>query len=132
LAEQRELEREAQLALEAEQRAIAEAEAQERERVRILNSLPDEPDAADKSAVALQFRLPDGRQVARRFSGTEPLATIFVYLGTQELKDTAGETIKQWELIAHYPKRALTDRTQTLKDAGLVGRAVLFVQEVVG
>jgi hypothetical protein len=47
------------------------------------------------------------------------------------LNDAAGQPVQNWEIMANYPKRILSDPNMTLKDAGLIGRAVLFVQEVV-
>jgi hypothetical protein len=131
LAEQRELEAEAARAAEAERLAVEAAEELERERVRRLNELPPEPEASDKAAVHLQLRLPDGRQVTRRFLNSEVMQTIFGFVAGQALTDSAGAPIARWELIAQYPKRTLADGRQSLKDAGLVGRAVLFVQEIV-
>lgn len=94
-----------------------------------LSKLTAEPELGTKGSVALQFRLPDGKQINRRFMESDKLQHVFVFIDGQDLV-LDNHTIEKWELVANYPKRTLSNPDITLAEADLKGRAVLFVQEI--
>ncbi len=62
---------------------------------------------------------------------SDAMRVVFDFVEGQELLDTEGRDVPEFEVVAQYPKRVLTDPTKTLQEMGIVGRAVLFVQEKV-
>eukprot|EP00455_Lapot_gusevi_P055612 TRINITY_DN9060_c0_g5_i4.p1 TRINITY_DN9060_c0_g5~~TRINITY_DN9060_c0_g5_i4.p1 ORF type:complete len:295 (+),score=63.22 TRINITY_DN9060_c0_g5_i4:271-1155(+) len=115
---------------EEEQRQLALLREKEEQLQRKRESLPPEPEQGTRGAVGLSIRLPDGSQITRRFMDSDQLQVVFDYISCNELK-IDGQPIHKWEVVTHYPKRVLSDPSITLRQANLIGRAVLFVQEVV-
>lgn len=76
-AEQQRLERE-----EAERRAAEEKYARDLEQWRRwrAQSIPSEPDAADKDAVRISLRLASGDRVVRRFAGSADMEELYAFV----------------------------------------------------
>ncbi|KAJ3124363.1 hypothetical protein HK098_001187 [Nowakowskiella sp. JEL0407] len=73
----------------------------------------------DYTDARLQIRKPDGI-VTHTFKATDTLSVVYDFLATQ----VPGE----FKLVTNFPRKVLADRSQTLKDLGLVPSAALTVQ----
>ncbi len=130
LAEEKVREDEARRVADEQARILEAQQRKVQVRAEKLASLPAEPDAG-KDVVQLQLRLPDGRTISRRFATSDTLLWLFTWVESQELLTVDGQEVLVWEVIVLHPKRVLSDARQTLHAVGLVGRAIVFVQEKV-
>lgn len=81
--------------------------------------VPPEPEASDKDAVRIQFRLPDGNRVVRRFRKTDFVGGVFSFV---KEKSADSGTL---ELRAGFPPVDLsTKRSQTIDEAKLSGESI--------
>ena len=120
--------------LEAERIKVEDEKRRVREeREQKLKKLPAEPAIGTKNSVALAIRLPDGKQITRRFMESDMMQSVFDFVATQDLYSAGNNKapITNWEIVTNYPKRTLTNPNETLLQADIKGRAVLFVQEIV-
>jgi hypothetical protein len=108
----------------------ARKEAKRLERETLLKSLTSEPDEKSGKPVTIQFRLPNGTAVKRRFNPLDTIAILYKFVQCHELSDVDGVEIVHWEIVTNFPPKAYKDMSQTLQDAGLSGPCVLFVKEV--
>jgi len=82
-------------------------------------TLKPEPNANEKNTVRIQFRLPDGKKVVRRFYNDELVDVIYSYV-----KDQSG-TSQQVELRAGFPPKDLNSlRRESISNAKLSGEMV--------
>ena len=108
--------------------------------------LRDEPPKGTPGCARIRFRLPNGKQLDRRFGGDETIGSLKAFLilhfaselpdseTTQTPKDT---TVKRVALSTNFPKRIYGgegnedgDDDKTLKECDLCPQAVLMVQDL--
>ncbi|XP_066992860.2 FAS-associated factor 2 isoform X2 [Anabrus simplex] len=123
---------------EGEERQQREKEMEEqhrreeiqRKKVEYLTYIPDEPSLDHPEAVHIVIKLPDGTRLERRFLQTHSLEAIFYYVFCHPLSPN------NFEIATNFPKRVLPccprgeGQVQTLGDAGLRHREVLFVYDL--
>ena len=81
--------------------------------------VPPEPEASDNDAVRIQFRLPDGNRVVRRFRKTDAVGGVFSFV---KEKSAGSGTL---ELRAGFPPVDLsTKRSQNIDEAKLSGESI--------
>ena len=81
--------------------------------------VPPEPEASDKDAVRIQFRLPDGNRVVRRFRKTDTVGGVCSFV-----KETSAGS-GRLELRAGFPPVDLSSKkSQTLDEAKLSGESI--------
>lgn len=81
--------------------------------------VPPEPDTSDKDAVRIQFRLPDGGRVVRRFRKTDTVGGVYSFVG--ETSAGGGKL----ELRAGFPPVDLSSKaSQTIDEAKLSGESI--------
>ncbi|CAG9812442.1 unnamed protein product [Phaedon cochleariae] len=129
---------EQRMAQEAE-KARLEQEAREEEERRqsiaqekmdAVYRVPDEPEASHPDAVHVVFKLPCGSRLERRFLKTHSLEAVFYFVFCHP------KAPDSFEITTNFPKRVLLCRPdsaefiQTLADAGLKNREVLFVNDL--
>jgi len=79
--------------------------------------VPPEPAAGTPNAVRIQFRLPDGGRVVRRFMSTDSVLVVYGFC-----QEKAGQPI---ELKFGFPPKDLDNyKNQTIGEAGLAGESV--------
>jgi len=71
------------------------------------------------------LRLPNGKRLERRFLGEEKVQVLFDFIDSTS--EETGFELGSYSL-AIPPKRILTDRSITLKEAGLFPRALISIQ----
>lgn len=138
-----EAEREERRKKDEEERKIAE-EANRLDRAREL--LREEPPKGAPGCARIRFRLPNGKQLDRRFEGDETIGSLKAFLvlhfaslesdNTNNKKD-AGALVKRVALSTNFPKRTYggegeenDDDLKTLKECDLCPQAVLMVQDL--
>eukprot|EP00475_Leptophrys_vorax_P038250 TRINITY_DN6712_c0_g1_i1.p2 TRINITY_DN6712_c0_g1~~TRINITY_DN6712_c0_g1_i1.p2 ORF type:complete len:472 (+),score=122.13 TRINITY_DN6712_c0_g1_i1:218-1633(+) len=126
---QREYEEEQrQLVLKKVQEEIA---AKNTARLNKLNSLGEQPDSG-AGVFTIQFRLPDGKSIRRRFLVSDTIQTLAAFVEGHELLDVDGNEIHNWEFMMNYPRKTYArDALSTLTDAGIPDQTVLYVREVI-
>jgi UBX domain len=83
--------------------------------------LTAEPPLGTKGSTKIQFRMPDGKRVVRRFIETDPVGMIYAFVESE----SNGSGGKSLDLKAGFPPKALsTVRSQTIAEAGLLGEAI--------
>ncbi|KAK2724852.1 FAS-associated factor 1-like [Artemia franciscana] len=109
--------------MEARQRQQSEQDKQRRQE-EVSATLPSEPPPG-ADVTAIRFRLPDGKQVTRRFSSIGPLKTMFDFLFVQ------GFSTSEYKVLQTFPRRDLSglDPTQSLKELGLSAQETLIIEE---
>lgn len=138
-------EREEEERRQEEQRKITE-EANRIESARSL--LRDEPPKGTPGSARIRFRLPNGKQLDRRFEGDETIGSLKAFLilhFANELPDSPATTtktgddavVKRVALSTNFPKRIYggegnetADDDKTLKECDLCPQAVLMVQDL--
>ncbi|XP_022921054.1 FAS-associated factor 1 [Onthophagus taurus] len=133
---------EADRAKEEAKRLIAEAEAKEKLRVEterseklaqkeayrreVEASLPPEPSAEQGDSITqIRFRLPNGKNLERRFLANTQLKVLLDYLTVQ------GYPNNEYKVISSWPRRDLTtlDNTKTLQDLKLCPKETVILEE---
>jgi ataxin-3 len=77
--------------------------------------VPEEPPAGTPGAARIQFRLPDGKRVVRRFNATDSVACIYAFVE----QECGGSAV---DLKGGYPLKDLASLlTLTIADAKLAG-----------
>ena len=137
-------EREEEERKQEEQRKIT-AEANRLDNAKAL--LRDEPPKGTPGSARIRFRLPNGKQLDRRFQGDETIASLKAFLilhFANELPDSKPSTksgddamVKRVALSTNFPKRIYggegneeADDEKTLKECDLCPQAVLMVQDL--
>ncbi|KAK4874597.1 hypothetical protein RN001_013957 [Aquatica leii] len=126
-------------AVEAEQRRIEEEALAEQERrqsiaqekMNSVHKVPSEPDPTHPDVVHVVFKLPSGQRLERRFLKTHSLEAIFYFVFCHP------NAPDSFEITTNFPKRVLQclpntrlDQIQTLEEAGLKNREVLFINDL--
>ncbi len=116
-----------------QQKKLLEAEEKKRKVVRekqdMLKSrqtkLKPEPAQGTAGVVLIQVNCPTGKKAKRRFLSSDTIAEVmeFVYAFDSSVSRTG------FELIETMPRKVYSNQSQTLKSAGLVGRANLYVKK---
>ncbi|XP_050299052.1 FAS-associated factor 2 [Anthonomus grandis grandis] len=125
---------------EEEERRRIEQEAREeeerrqalhREKLESVNKVPSEPDAAHPDAVHVVFKLPSGVRLERRFLKSHSLEHVFYFVFCHP------HSPDSFEITTNFPKRVLKcrpnhekERVETLEQAGLKNREVLFINDL--
>eukprot|EP00911_Craspedida_sp_UC1_P001178 UC1_evm1s888 len=122
----------------AEQRAREEREQKEREakeklarqesqaeRQTLAEGVPDEPASDAEDVCVVQFRMPGGQRIKRRFARTWPLRVVANFLGSQGYRHSA------FQMVIH-PHRVLSSDVfeQTIASLGLGARQLITVEEL--
>ncbi len=89
-----------------------------------IPALPAEPAATDPNSTRIQLRLADGSKPTRRFAKTDTVGTLYD-LALVHCAE-ARESARPFELLAPGANKPLTEKTQTLIDAGLANAVVTF------
>jgi hypothetical protein len=107
-----------------------ELNAKKQARLDKLNSLGEQPEAG-AGVFTIQFRLPDGKSIRRRFLTENTLEVLATFVEGHELLDVDGNEIHNWEFMMNYPRKTYPrDSTLTLIEAGIPDQTVLYVREV--
>mmetsp|Transcript_14364 Transcript_14364/g.40039 ORF Transcript_14364/g.40039 Transcript_14364/m.40039 type:complete len:433 (+) Transcript_14364:2150-3448(+) len=133
-----EAEREEQRRKDEEERKIAE-EASRLDRARAL--LREEPAKGTPGCARIRFRLPNGKQLDRRFGGDETIGSLKAFLvlhfASESDNKKDGAVVKRVALSTNFPKRTYggegeenDDDLKTLKECDLCPQAVLMVQDL--
>ncbi|KAI8849474.1 hypothetical protein BC829DRAFT_182361 [Chytridium lagenaria] len=98
-----------------------------RRREELRQNLPVEPAATAKDIAKISLRLPSGERVVRRFNADDKIELVYNFIESMDLSPISIEA----DIVAvnTYPRKVLLDKTQTLKEAGLVPSASLIVEE---
>lgn len=93
--------------------------------------MPSEPDVNHPDAIHIVIKLPCGERLDRRFLKTHSLEAIFYFVFCHP--NSPGS----FEITTNFPKRVLqcipddpTQKVQTLAEAGLKNREVLFITDL--
>ncbi|XP_049814311.1 FAS-associated factor 2 [Schistocerca nitens] len=102
-----------------------------RQKVEFMNRIPDEPEKNHPDAVHIVIKLPDGTRLERRFLRSHTLDAVFYYIFCHPSSPVS------FEVATNFPKRVLQcspgaegTAKQTLAEAGLIRREVLFVYDL--
>jgi len=135
--ERLEAEREEEQKMEEENRKIKE-EANRLDRARSL--VRDEPPKGTPGSTRIRFRLPNGKQLDRRFEGDETIESLKAYLildFVSEMGENNDNCVKRVALSTTFPKctyggdgKESEDDHKTLKECDLCPQAVLMVQDL--
>jgi len=87
----------------------------------------DEPNAGE--IAALRFQFPNGVKYSRRFASSDTIGYVRDVLDVYLVDQLKIPTLR-YAIMMNYPKKTLEDDDATLKDAGLVPQAVLFLQDL--
>jgi Ataxin-3 len=83
-------------------------------------TVPPEPAPGAPNSCRIQFRLPDGKRVVRRFSTNDSVAVLYSYCRLQINDDD-----RRFELRAGFPPRDLASTVeQSIQEAGLAGESI--------
>lgn len=99
-------------------------------KIDLASTVPSEPEINHPDATSLVFKLPNGQRLERRFNNYDSLQDVFNYVFCHPgSPDT-------FEITQNFPKRVLncnakeSEIIQTLSEAGLRNREVLFVNDL--
>lgn len=125
IAEQKEEERLSQLAAQEVERQKEIAKEEQLEN--LLKQVPDEPEESAPNTTKLNIRLPNGKRLERRFGESNTLQNVRDYVISQS-KET-GFVDTDFDFINSFPRQVFSNLDATLKELGLVGRALLVVEK---
>jgi hypothetical protein len=115
---------------EAVRRLEDEKATRAQARLNKLSSLGEQP-SSGAGVYTIQFRLPDGKSVRRRFQTSDTVQVLATFIEGHELLDVDGNEIHHWEFMMNYPRKTYTrDSALTLIEAGIPDQTVLYVREV--
>ena len=84
--------------------------------------LEPEPPASNTEAVRIQFRLPTGKKVVRRFLKTDLVEMTYKFVEESCVGEGHGRVL---ELKSGFPPKSIEDKkTSTISDAGLAGEMI--------
>lgn len=103
--------------------AAVAKEKNKKEKTSKLEAMAAQPprDVSDK-VCCIGVRLPNGERVERRFYADTTLEAVLLF--AEISSDLESHS---FQLVTPYPKRVLSDTSQTLEQAGLMPKAVLIV-----
>lgn len=82
--------------------------------------VPPEPCAGTSGAVRIQFRMPDGKRVVRRFMSTDSVDVVFSFV-----EESSPSNGKRLELRYGFPPKDLSmQRSKTIAEAQLSGESI--------
>ncbi|XP_030750066.1 FAS-associated factor 2 [Sitophilus oryzae] len=130
--ERRKAEEEVRRQLEEEARQEEERkEALQREKIESVTKVPSEPDVTHPDVVHVVFKLPSGNRLERRFLKSHSLEHVFYFVFCHP------HSPDSFEITTNFPKRVLQcrpahekEKVQTLEQAGLKNREVLFINDL--
>lgn len=83
-------------------------------------TVPPEPPAGTTDAVRIQFRMPDGKRVIRRFLSEESVEVVYAFV-----EESCGGGSKKLELRYGFPPKDLeTQRSKTISEAQISGESI--------
>lgn len=100
---------------------------------------PEPPVTSSSSDVAtVRFQLPWGSKLSRRFKKSDTIQVLFDFLklqfgeqhAAQLVNDADAALISNFSVSTHFPKVELTNTSQTVEEAGLYPRGMLYVQDL--
>ncbi|ENN70497.1 hypothetical protein YQE_12673, partial [Dendroctonus ponderosae] len=105
--------------------------ALQKEKIDSVDKVPSEPDLSHPDAVHVVFKLPSGMRLERRFLKSHSLEHVFYFVFCHP------HSPDSFEITTNFPKRVLNCRpahqlgkVQTLEEAGLKNREVLFINDL--
>mmetsp|Transcript_11320 Transcript_11320/g.31593 ORF Transcript_11320/g.31593 Transcript_11320/m.31593 type:complete len:245 (-) Transcript_11320:244-978(-) len=106
------------------QRALEMSEEEERQRIRRNKEaeLASEPSSNEPGVVQLALRFPDGARRSRFFRGTDTVQTVMDFMHIH------GADPCQHTIALSFPRRVLSDPSQTLAAIGIEQQTVLVVE----
>lgn len=130
--EEERMAKEAEIRQIEEERLAEEARREQfaQEKINSLYKIPAEPDALHPDAVHVVFKLPCGSRLERRFLKTHSLESIFYFVFCNPNAPDC------FEITTNFPKRVLKCRREnneiieTLEQAGLKNKEVLFINDL--
>lgn len=129
--ERERIEGEARLRRERELEEQYRREEIQRQKVEFQRHIPDEPTSDHPEAVHIVIKLPNGMRLERRFLQNHSLEAVYYYVFCHPASPDT------FEIATNFPKRVLNctpqqegDEVQTLREAGLRRREVLFVYDL--
>ena len=123
---QEELAEQARLAkLAAERQQLAAATEGERLVEAARARLPEEPEESAAGVASIKVLLPNRSEVHRRFLCSDKMQAIYDFV-TVAAAEEVGQ--KGFVLMLSHPRKALSDRQESLEKVGLSGRAVVRLQ----
>jgi len=123
---------------EEEERRVSE-EANRLDKARAL--LKEEPPKGTKGCARIRFRLPNGKQLDRRFGADETIGSLKAFLvlefAAKASDNNREDVVKRVALSTNFPKRIYGgegneegDDDKTLQECDLCPQAVLMVQDL--
>jgi len=128
--------------LEAERAGERKREEEEQKITEEVNRLDrarslirDEPSKGTPGSTRIRFRLPNGKQLDRRFGENETIGSLKAFLilhFASEMGDNNknNDCVKRVALSTNFPTRTHEDDQKTLKECDLYPQAVLMVQDL--
>lgn len=92
-------------------------------------SIRPEPAVGSPDITTLRFQFPGGSKISRRFNGDDTVQYVRDVLDVH-LADQLKTPNLRYALVLNYPKKTIEESNITLKEAGLVPQAVLFLQDL--
>jgi len=108
--------------LERERKQQEEERKLKEEQDKLLQQISPEPPKG-QNTTDLVIRFSDGSRVTRRFYQTDKLKELFIFIRTRE-------SLQQYTVATHYPRKTFSDPEITFIDSGLCPHAAVFVEEV--
>eukprot|EP00735_Rhodelphis_limneticus_P003270 TRINITY_DN14724_c0_g1::TRINITY_DN14724_c0_g1_i1::g.21545::m.21545 TRINITY_DN14724_c0_g1::TRINITY_DN14724_c0_g1_i1::g.21545 ORF type:complete len:512 (+),score=66.59,sp/Q5REY7/UBXN7_PONAB/33.23/6e-45,UBX/PF00789.15/8.6e-15,UBA_4/PF14555.1/3.5e-14,Thioredoxin_7/PF13899.1/1.3e-09,UIM/PF02809.15/0.012,UIM/PF02809.15/1.9e+03,CUE/PF02845.11/0.064,CUE/PF02845.11/5.1e+03,DRY_EERY/PF09750.4/1.4 TRINITY_DN14724_c0_g1_i1:49-1536(+) len=122
-AKQREKEEEERRRLQAEETERLRKQQEEEEKQRKLRSLPPEPAPTDTDVATIQFRMPNGPPIARRFRTFDHIQSLYDFVASVE------NAPADFDIIQSFPRKTFHPSTRTLQEEGLLKSVALLVSQ---
>ena len=88
----------------------------------------DEPTTTGPNIARVQFRMPDGKRLIRKFDGNAPVKIIYAFVAQLEANNEEAKSGKSFELKAKFPPVDLLQfAEQSISSCGLSGEAITFL-----
>lgn len=86
--------------------------------------LPEEPDLKEKGVITVALRCPDGTVKKRRFTVELQMKVLFAFV------ESLGYSPSRHVILTTFPRKQLSDVTQTFSEAGLTHDTALVLEEI--
>ncbi|CAG9332235.1 unnamed protein product [Blepharisma stoltei] len=93
---------------------------EEEKRKQKEESIGAEPNPGPDIA-AINFRMPDGKKIERRFQKDKKIEILYDYIETSGLKN--------FDILTNFPSKVLDEKQVTLEAAGLFPKSVVYVRD---
>ena len=93
----------------------------------LQKNMPPEPTADDETVTKVSMRLPNGTRLIRKFKAEDPVQALADFIEAQDLAPIPIES--EVDIVNTYPRKILSDYSQTLKDAGLYPNGAIIIEE---